>query len=63
METAIKICRIFDYTIGDIMEFTFEDEKPSYDKNTLPGRAIDYIYDIDSETGLARIYKQITKFG
>lgn len=60
MNAAIKLCRAFDCTIGDIMEFSFEDEKGSYKEDTLPGSAADYIYDIDPITGLARIYKQIS---
>ena len=59
MPAAIKICRAFDCSIGDIMDFSFEDEKPIYGEKILPGKKSDYVFDTDEKTGQTRIYKRI----
>lgn len=59
MSAAIKICSAFKCNIGDIMDFSFEDEEPLRNEDTLPGSATDYIYDIDPESGFTRIYREI----
>lgn len=60
MSAAIKICTAFKCSIGDIMDFSFEDELPSYRGVTLPGLMSDYVIDRDYMSGLSKIYKKIT---
>lgn len=60
MSAAIKICAAFECSIGDIMEFTYDDEKPNYRKIVLPGLMSDYVLDPDYLSGLTRIYTKIS---